>query len=116
MGNPPFVDLIAGSCLRFHVELSTPTILASLKVIGCMDLLLALILLIRLPPRMLAFMAFWGLITALSRPLAMGPEVWYLTTERIANFGLPLCLFLLKKEVFFDSTITHAKRYELLHS
>ena len=40
-------------------------------------------------------MAFWGLVTALSRPLAMGLESWPETAVRIANGGLPLVLYII---------------------
>ena len=40
-------------------------------------------------------MAFWGLITAFSRPLTMGFDAWPEFAMRIANCALPLGLFLI---------------------
>ena len=38
-------------------------------------------------------MAFWGFITALSRPVTLGFDAWPEFAMRIANGALPLILF-----------------------
>ncbi len=61
--------------------------------IGCMDLLLALFVLVRPVRVLLLWMAFWGFWTALIRPI-VGMPVWDFV-ERWANWGAPLALLLL---------------------
>ena len=40
-------------------------------------------------------MAFWGLITALSRPVTMGFDAWPEFAMRVANCALPIMLYFL---------------------
>ena len=73
------------------VEIGTATIL--LTLIGFMDLLVALIVLVRPMRIALLWAAFWGFWTALVRPL-VGEPIWDFV-ERWANWGAPLALLLL---------------------
>ena len=73
------------------VEIGTATIL--LTLIGFMDLLVALIVLVRPIRVALLWAAFWGFWTALVRPL-VGEPIWDFV-ERWANWGAPLALLLL---------------------
>lgn len=67
-----------------------------LLAIGLVDLLLALIVLIRPIRPLLLWMALWGLWTALVRPL-VGEPFWDFV-ERWANWGSPVALwYVLKK-------------------
>ena len=61
--------------------------------IGVMDVLLAILVLVRPVRLALLWMAFWGFWTALLRPL-VGLPVWDFV-ERWANWGAPLALLLL---------------------
>lgn len=64
-----------------------------LFLVGVMDIVLALIVLLK-PVRMaLLWATFWGFWTALIRPI-MGEPVWDFI-ERAANWGAPLALLLL---------------------
>lgn len=65
-----------------------------LPFIGAMDLLLALVVLFRPVPILLLWMAFWGFLTALIRPIAGSPGWDFI--ERWANWGAPLALLLIK--------------------
>ena len=67
-----------------------------LFIIGLVDLALALLVLLRPVNVVLLWMAFWGFLTALIRPLA-GESFWDFI-ERWANWGAPLALYLLRKE------------------
>jgi len=95
MLNPFFQDLIYGFGSRFNFHTPPDVIAALLRVIGCMDLILAVLILFYRKPTVFLWMAFWGLITALSRPLAMGVDAWPEVAMRVANFGLPLLLFII---------------------
>ena len=57
-----------------------------------MDSLLALSVLLIHSPKTLYWMCFWGLITALSRPLSMGIESWPEVAIRLANGAVPLLI------------------------
>lgn len=61
--------------------------------VGLMDIVLAILILIRPVRIALLWMALWGLWTALIRPL-VGMPVWDFV-ERWANWGAPLALLLL---------------------
>ncbi len=64
-----------------------------LFLVGAMDIVLALLILIRPVRIVLLWMVFWGFWTALLRPI-VGMPVWDFV-ERWANWGAPLALLLL---------------------
>ncbi|MBI2052457.1 MAG: hypothetical protein HYT38_02135 [Candidatus Sungbacteria bacterium] len=63
--------------------------------VGLLDLLVAVVVLIKPLKPILIWAVFWGFWTALVRPL-VGEPVWDFV-ERWANWGAPLALFLLLK-------------------
>lgn len=66
-----------------------------IMIVGAMDVLLALIVLFRPVRPLLLWMAFWGLWTALVRPL-VGLPIWDFV-ERWANWAAPLALYYVTK-------------------
>ncbi|MAZ40898.1 hypothetical protein CL654_02180 [bacterium] len=62
-----------------------------LQLIGIMDIILAVLVLVRLIPILLLWMTLWGTWTAVLRPLA-GEPIWDFV-EQFANIGAPLALF-----------------------
>lgn len=64
-----------------------------LPIIGILDISLAILVLVRIIPLALAWMALWGFWTALLRPIA-GEPIWDFL-ERFANWAAPLALLLL---------------------
>ena len=62
--------------------------------VGVLDIILAVLVLLRPVPILLLWMTFWGFWTALVRPL-VGMPVWDFV-ERWANWGAPLALLLLR--------------------
>lgn len=64
--------------------------------VGVVDVLLAILVLVKPIKPILLWMAFWGFWTALVRPLVgVG---WYDFIERFANWAAPLALYFLLKE------------------
>lgn len=63
--------------------------------VGLMDLLVALIVIVKPLKPVLLWAAFWGFWTALVRPLVDEP-IWDFI-ERFANWGAPLALYYLLK-------------------
>ena len=61
--------------------------------VGVLDVLIALLVLLRPMKPVLLWAAFWGFWTALLRPI-VGEPVWDFI-ERWANWGAPLALYLL---------------------
>ena len=59
-----------------------------MPLIGCVDILLGVITLLRPMRALLLYGAFWGLWTAMLRPLS-GEAVWEML-ERAGNYGIPL--------------------------
>lgn len=60
-------------------------------IVGIMDILLAILVLVRPMNPVLLWMAFWGFWTALVRPL-VGLPIWDFI-ERFANWAAPLALY-----------------------
>ena len=60
-------------------------------VVGVVDVLLAILILVKPIRPLLLWMAFWGFCTALVRPL-VGLPIWDFI-ERWANWAAPLALF-----------------------
>lgn len=75
------------------------TITTLLFVVGVMDVLLALLVLIKPVRLALLWMAFWGLWTALVR-WPFGPDPIWDFVERWANWASPLALYYLIKSKF----------------
>ncbi len=69
------------------------TIVNLLLIVGSIDILLALLVLVKPLRAPLFWMFLWGAWTALLRPLA-GDPIWDFI-ERFANWGAPLALFFL---------------------
>ena len=92
---PPFLDLIIGA-QRTLVGWSSPEWAARylLTVIGCVDVVVGVLCLSRRWPVVAFYLALWGLVTALSRPLATGFPEFHETLVRSAHVGLPLALAL----------------------
>ena len=65
-----------------------------MPMIGCMDLLLAVITLVHPIPLLSAWMAAWATATALARPFS-GGSIWGFV-ERAGNFICPLTLLRLQ--------------------
>ncbi len=70
------------------------TMVTILFVVGIMDLLLALLVLVKPIKPLILWMAFWGLWTALIR-WPFGPDPFWDFVERSANWGAPLALLIL---------------------
>ena len=66
-----------------------------LFVVGIVDIILAILVLVKPIRPLILWMAIWGLWTALLRPIA-GMPVWDFL-ERWANWSAPLALYLVMK-------------------
>ena len=75
------------------VGFTAETAAALLPLIGYMDIALAILVLVRPVNIALLWMAFWGFMTALIRPIA-GEPIWDFV-ERFANIGATLALLTL---------------------
>ncbi len=81
---------------KFGIE-SPETAAMLLTLIGTLDVIVALVVLVKPIKPVLLWAVFWGFTTALVRPF-VGSPIWDFI-ERFANWGAPLALyFLLKKE------------------
>ncbi len=79
--------------LNVDTSLATTIIL----LVGIMDILLAIMVLVKPIRPLVLWMAIWGLWTALLRPI-VGMPIWDFV-ERLANAGAPLALYyMIKKE------------------
>ncbi len=66
-----------------------------MTIVGVVDILLAIMVLVKPMRPLLLWMAFWGFWTALVRPL-VGQPIWDFV-ERLANWAAPLALYYLYK-------------------
>jgi uncharacterized membrane protein YphA (DoxX/SURF4 family) len=76
------------------LNFSPESAMTLMPIIGIMDILLAILILIRPMRIAVLWMAFWGLWTALIR-WPIGPDPLWDFVERWANWGAPLALFFL---------------------
>lgn len=94
--HPGFIDLIIGSAWHLvGVTVGESAAIQALNVIGAVDVLVALLLLIKPWRALLMWMCFWGLATALSRPIAMGFASYPDVLVRASHFLSPLAIALL---------------------
>jgi len=70
-----------------------------LLLVGILDIIVAIIVLVRPVNIVLLWAAVWGLWTAIVRPL-VGEPIWDFI-ERFANWGAPLALLLLRNPAGF---------------
>ena len=87
-GKQQWIEWIAA-----FARVSTPFAEQLLFLVGIMDIVVALIVLLKPMRIVLLWAAFWGFWTALVRPI-MGEPLWDFV-ERFANWGAPLALLLL---------------------
>lgn len=93
--SPRFIDILIPFGRRhFDLRLTEAEARQVLTVIGAVDVLAALAVLATRLRSIAAYMAVWGLATALSRPMAWGLEFWPEATQRVANAGIPLALLI----------------------
>src|SRR3990167_10942195 len=76
------------------VGISADTAVTLLPLIGALDIVLAILILIKPVRIVLLWMTFWAFATALIRPIA-GEPIWDFI-ERFANIGAPLALLYLR--------------------
>lgn len=92
--HPEFVDYIIGSFRNiFNIAVTESTAAATLKIIALVDLVVALLILIRPWRPLLAWLCFWGLLTALSRPLAHGLGAYPEVLVRAAHVLAPIAIW-----------------------
>jgi hypothetical protein len=91
--HPGFIDLIIGSARNaLNLAVSETTAAQMLRVIGIVDLVVAILILVHPWKPLLGWICFWGLITALARPLAHGlgayPEVLLRSSHILAAIAI----------------------------
>lgn len=95
-GHPRFIDYILGTAYTWTpIALSEDTAVAMLKVIGVTDIAVGFAILVRPFRSVLWWMAFWGLITALSRVTSLGMGQYFEVLLRISHFLAPIAAILL---------------------
>ncbi len=91
--HPEFVDyLIRAAEQLLGEQITQPTAETLLRVIGVIDIALALTLLADRWWPIAAYMALWGIVTAMSRVVASGWGNWPEAAMRAGNAGVPLAL------------------------
>lgn len=92
--HPGFVDLILSSAYRVG-EWRIPEAVAtqSLRIIGIVDLVVAVAILVRPLRVVLLWAAFWGVVTAFARITAYGPAFYPDFLVRFPHFTVPLALW-----------------------
>jgi hypothetical protein len=95
--HPRFVDFLLVADVRlFHTGMSEEAAGWLLRLIGAHDVALAVLVVARrASPAALAWMAFWGAVTAGARVVQGGEAALHHALIRAANAGLPLALLLL---------------------
>ena len=93
MQHPRFIDFIIGTTHNFTGHyLAESTVVWIMRVIGVVDIIVAILVIVKPHPAVLYWMAFWGLITALSRVTTYGIGHHYEVFVRTAHFLAPIAL------------------------
>lgn len=93
MRHPRFIDYIIGTTYNFTGHfLAEAAAIQIMRVIGVVDILVAVLVLVRPRPAVLYWMAFWGLITALARVTTLGLGHHHEVFVRSAHFLAPLAV------------------------
>jgi len=95
--HPEFADYLLAVAGLAHLDPSDETVFWILRGIAVLDVAAGVAVLVRPAPPVLVWLAFWGLVTALSRPVAYG---WLLFPEvivRAPHFLVPVACFWLNK-------------------
>lgn len=95
MLNPHFSDLLYGVFECFSIPLSEQVSEVLLRLIGIMDIALACLVIFFRRKVLFLWMAVWGALTALSRPMAFGHILWEDSLLRIGNCLVPLAVLML---------------------
>ena len=90
--NPAFQDLLYFTAGHVNIDLPEWGCHGLLRIIGIMDILLAISVVSVSNLRIFIWMACWGLITAASRPISLGFDVWPEFAMRLPNAVMPLLL------------------------
>jgi hypothetical protein len=90
-----FMELLTVTCERVSGwQMADTEARLVLAVIGGLDLGLALNVLVSRSRPVVAYMMFWGVATAVSRMVLLGPQAYPELLVRIAHGGIPLVLLL----------------------
>ena len=91
--HPVFVDYLIGAADKLlTLQITQATAETSLRVIGLIDIALAVLILVDRWWPIAAYMAFWGIVTALSRVVCSGWGNWPESAMRSCNGGVPLAI------------------------
>lgn len=101
--HPRFIDYILGTTHNFTGHfLAESTAVGIMKVIGVVDIVVAVLVLVRPHPAVLYWLAFWGLLTALARVTTFGLDHHHEVFVRSAHVLAPLAvLFLLRAQAHY---------------
>jgi len=92
--HPQFIDYIIGSGRKLgEIEISESTASRLLRWIAVVDLVAAVLVLVSCSRWLLAWLCFWGLVTALSRPLSAGLQSYPEVLLRASHFLGPVALW-----------------------
>lgn len=94
--HPQFIDLVIGSANTIGWEPGEVAVVRVLIAVAVVDLVVAGLVLARPRPPLLIWLAFWGLLTALSRPMAYGFASYPEVLIRAPHFLAPLALMALR--------------------
>lgn len=98
--HPRFIDYLIGTADRWTpLELSEAAAVSLLRVIGVFDIVVGIAVLVRPWAPLLAWMAFWGFVTALSRVTSLGIEQYFEILLRTSHFLAPIAVLLLAKSL-----------------
>ncbi len=92
--NPAFRDLLIGGFETISVTVFGPVSEVLLRLIGVMDVALALLIIFFQRKLWFLWMAAWGALTALSRPIAFGDILWEDALLRSGNCLIPVIIIL----------------------
>ena len=94
--HPQFIDLVIGSANTVGWEVGETAVVRTLIVIAAVDLLVAALVILWPRTPVLVWLAIWGLVTALSRPMAYGFASYPDVLVRAPHYLAPLAIIALR--------------------
>lgn len=92
--HPRFIDFIIGTASKMmEMDISESSASMMLKTIAVIDFIVAGMVLFSTAPWILGWLCFWGLVTALSRPLSLGFNSYPEVLLRASHFIAPLAVW-----------------------
>jgi hypothetical protein len=95
--HPRFIDYLlvfSNKFLSYNLQQSMAELI--LKIIGCLDIIMAILVIVQPKPGIFIWMAYWGLVTASVRMVELGWNMYPELLVRASHFLIPVSLLIIR--------------------